>query len=127
MANPDADVSGWAGDAVEEPAFFMPGGSPCLRLVVGDSISTRSAEIKRSAGDSHEGSPAAGPLLSSLDVGDAAPSKHSMHFVSLGSPTKPNVTRKFPVPLMCRDLGCLWLPTVRRSSGVWCWGFVETP
>ena len=76
MANPDADVSGWAGNAAEEPAFFMPGGSPCLRLVVSDSISIPSAEIKRIAGDSHEGSPAAGLLLSSLDVGDAAPSMH---------------------------------------------------
>ena len=50
-----------------------------------------------------------------------------MRFVSLGSPTRPNVTRKFPVSLMCRDLGRHWLPTVRRPSGFCCRGFVETP
>ena len=116
-----------AGDAEEWLSFFMPGGSPRLRLVVSDSISIPSAEIKRIAGDSHEGSPAAGLLLSSLDVGDAAPSTQSMRFVSLGLPTRPNVTRKFPVLLMCRELGRHWLPTVGRPSGVWCRGFVETP
>ena len=76
MVNPDADGSGWSGDAEEWLSFFMPGGSPCLGLVVSDSISIPSAEIKRIAGDSHEVSPAAGLLLSSLDVGDAAPSTH---------------------------------------------------
>ena len=116
-----------AGDAAEESAFFMPDGLPCRRLVVSDSISIPSAEIKRIAGDSHEGSPAAGLLLSSLEVGDAAPSTHSTRFVSLGSLTRPNVTRKFPLLLMCRDLGRHWFPTVRRPSGVWCRGFVETP